>query len=370
MPADQTDSSQNPNSGYYLSNSDLNATKLVSIEFEGKKFSDRRRSMMIALSARNKLCFVDGSLIPPAANSQNYKIWTRCNDLVISWMLASLEPKIARSVLYLKTARAIWLELADMYCRESGPQLFSVQQQLSELSQGDDEEVSSFFTKIKMLWDQLDGLEPLPVCECTGCSCNLTQQLLKTQQNQRLIQFLMKLNEKYEHPKSTILMMNPLPTISKACGLLLQEEQQKEVHSHKAQTQTESAAFNARRFDNKSYRNQYNSSSNSQYAGTGNQFRNNNNNNRNNLFCEHCKMRNHTIEKCWKLHGYPKDFKGKGKRVAAAAQLDEYTPKEIQAPEEGPGVVHATFTEEQYTQLMNCLHNQQIANQAENFGSH
>ncbi|XP_056695291.1 uncharacterized protein [Spinacia oleracea] len=225
MPADQQEPSQNPNSAYYLSNSDLNATKLVSIEFEGKCFSDWRRSMMIALSARNKLCFVDGSLNQPAPNSANHRIWIRCNDLVISWMLASLEPKIARSVLYLKTARAIWLELEDRYCRESGPQLFSVQQQLSELTQGDEEEVASFFTKIKMLWDQLDGLEPLPVCVCTGCSCTLTQQLLKTQQNQRLIQFLMKLNDKYEHPKSTILMMSPLPTISKAYGLLLQEEQ-------------------------------------------------------------------------------------------------------------------------------------------------
>ncbi|XP_056697411.1 uncharacterized protein [Spinacia oleracea] len=187
MPADQQDHSLNPNSAYYLSNSDLNATKLVSIEFEGQFFNDWKRSMMIALSARNKLCFIDGTLNQPAANSPNYRLWCRCNDLVISWMLASLEPKIARSVLYLKTARAIWLELADRYCRESGPQLFSVQQQLSELTQGEDEGIASFFTKIKLFWDQLDALEPLPTCVCTGCSCTLTQQLLKTQQNQRLI---------------------------------------------------------------------------------------------------------------------------------------------------------------------------------------
>ncbi|XP_021864109.2 uncharacterized protein [Spinacia oleracea] len=278
MPREQQDPTQNPNSAYYLSNSDLNATMLVSFEFEGegKSSSDWRRSMMISFSARNKLCFVDGSLNQPAANSANYRIWIRCNDLVISWMLASLEPKIARSVLYLKTTRAIWLELEDRYCRESGPQLFSVQHQLSELTQGDDELVASFFTKIKMLWDQLDGLEPLHVCVCTGCSCTLTQQLLKTQKNQRLIQFLMKLNQKYEYPKSNILMMNPLPTISKAYGLLLQEEQQKEVNNHRVQTHSESSAFSARRFDNKPYRNQFNSGSSSQYTGTGNQFRNSN----------------------------------------------------------------------------------------------
>ncbi|XP_056688650.1 uncharacterized protein [Spinacia oleracea] len=158
MPTEKQDPSQNPNFAYYLSNSDLNAMKLVSIEIEGegKCFSDWRRSMMITLSARNKLCFVDGSLNQPAVNYANYMIWIRCNNLVISWMLASLEPSIARSVLYLKTPRATWLELEERYCREFGPQLFSVQQKLSELTQGDDEAVASFFTKIKLLWDQLD----------------------------------------------------------------------------------------------------------------------------------------------------------------------------------------------------------------------
>ncbi|XP_021852169.1 uncharacterized protein [Spinacia oleracea] len=182
MPADQ-DSATNPNSAYYLSSHDLNASKLVSIVFDGKCFNDWKRSMVIALSARNKLCFVDGSLNQPASNLANHRIWNRCNDLVISWMLSSLEPSIARSVLYLKTAREIWLDLEERFCQSSGPQLFSVQQKLCDLSQADDEQISSFFTKIKLLWDQLDGLDPLPSCICTGCSCTLTQQLLKSQQN-------------------------------------------------------------------------------------------------------------------------------------------------------------------------------------------
>ncbi|XP_056688045.1 uncharacterized protein [Spinacia oleracea] len=214
---------------------------------------------------------------------------------------------------------------------------------------------------------------------CHPESCNFAQQLLKTQQNQRLLQFLMKLNQKYEHPKSTILMMNPVPTISKAYGLLLQEEQQKELHVVKNQTQLDSAAFNARRFDNKNYRPQYNYGSGPYNSGSGqyssssgfqtknaNQFRSST---RNNLFCDHCKMRNHTIDKCWKLHGYPKDFKAKGKRVAAAPHLGEHSVKESHSEGES-GLVHATFTEKQYNHLMQYMNNNQIANQVENTGFH
>ncbi|XP_056688844.1 uncharacterized protein [Spinacia oleracea] len=365
MPTD-TDSSLNPNSAYYLSNNDLNTSKLVNIVFDGKCFNDWKRSMMIALSARNKLCFVDGTLDQPTTNSENFRIWNRCNDLVISWMLGSLEVSIARSVLYLKTARDIWLDLEERFCQSSGPQLFSVQQKLCDLNQDEDEQISGFFTKIKLLWDQLYGLDPLPSCICTGCNCTLTQKLLKSQQNQRLIQFLMKLNEKYDHSKSTILMMSPFPTISKAYGLLLQEEQQKEVNSNRNHN-LESTVFTARKFtDNRPYKSNYGSSSGMQNTG-GNQPRNFTYS-RNNLYCEHCKMKNHTVDKCWKLHGYPKDFKGRGKRVAAAAQLEEFTEKE--SPTEGDtGMVHATFSEEQYNKILSLLNTQKVANQAECSGS-
>lgn len=82
---------QDPSTVYFLSSSDLNTTKLVLIVFFGSSFVDWKRSMIIALSARNKLGFVDGSLSKPIGDASLLRIWTRCNDLVISWFLASLD---------------------------------------------------------------------------------------------------------------------------------------------------------------------------------------------------------------------------------------------------------------------------------------
>lgn len=116
MPYDQqTDPSLNPNFAYNLNNNDVNALKLVNIVFDGKCFNDWRCSMMISLSAKKKACFVDGSLNQPATISSNFGIWNRCNDLVISWMHASIETSIARSVLYLKTSRDNWLDLEERF---------------------------------------------------------------------------------------------------------------------------------------------------------------------------------------------------------------------------------------------------------------
>lgn len=60
--------------------------------------------MMLSLSAKNKLGFVDGSIIKPDAGSLDFKAWERCNDLVCSWLLCNLDESLSRSVLFFKTA--------------------------------------------------------------------------------------------------------------------------------------------------------------------------------------------------------------------------------------------------------------------------
>ena len=42
---------------------------------------------------------------------------------------------------------------------------------------------------------------------------------------------------------------------------------------------------------------------------------------RRSLFCTHCNMTGHTVDKCYKLHGYPLGYKPKGKPNANANQV-------------------------------------------------
>lgn len=55
--------------------------------------------MKIALSSELKLGFVDGSYAQPATNANLILHWTRCNDIVISWILNNVSPEIRQSVL-------------------------------------------------------------------------------------------------------------------------------------------------------------------------------------------------------------------------------------------------------------------------------
>ena len=86
---------------------------LVSTVFDGSGFGSWKRAMTIALSTKGKLCFVDGSLTRPALTSPDLKKWTRCNDMVMSWILNVLGKNIADSIIYAKTARQMWVELEE-----------------------------------------------------------------------------------------------------------------------------------------------------------------------------------------------------------------------------------------------------------------
>lgn len=51
-------------------------------------------------------------------------------------------------------------------------------------------------------------------------------QIVKFQEEQKLIQFLMGLNESYVIVRGNMLMMNPLPTMPQVYTLFVQEERQ------------------------------------------------------------------------------------------------------------------------------------------------
>lgn len=66
---------------------------------------------MIVLSTKNKLGFIDGSLVVPEADSGLQKAWARSNDMVLSWLLKSLSKEIAESVLYSQSAKDLWSDI-------------------------------------------------------------------------------------------------------------------------------------------------------------------------------------------------------------------------------------------------------------------
>lgn len=321
-PVTPLTANQDTSSVFYIHPSDANTTQLVSVKFNGTGYSNWKRSMMLSLSAENKIGFIDGTIMKPNPDTVDLKSWERCNDLVCSWLLCNLDDTIFRSVLFFKSTREIWLDLEERFGYASMTQIFSIQQQLADLHQAH-KSVSDFFTEIKTLWDAESDISPLPCCTCNKCTCNVTQKVLQMQQDHRLLQFMLNLSDKYATIRGNILMQQPLPTLSNAFKIFSQEERHQEF-SHNTGAGQKTLAFLA---DNK-----YRGPGGSNVNGPNFQKPNNagKSNKKNTYYCTHCKMAGHSVERCFKIHGYPPNFKGgqKDKRLAAAVTVGNSEKKD------------------------------------------
>lgn len=302
------DPTQDPASIYYLHPSDHASTKLVSNLFDGSSYGDWKHSVIIGLTAKNKMSFIDNSLPKPSNNSVLQKAWERCNNMVIGWLIASLDRNLAKSIMYYCTAAEIWKDLEDRFGQSSCSQLYGLHEDLNFLSQTSGMTIADYFTKAKSIWDELDNFSPLPTCTCDGCSCNLTKRVLKLQQEYRIMQFLMKVNPKYNQVRTNILMMDDLPTSSVIYRLLQQEERHKEV-SKLTTPPTESMIFAV---DRKKYYPKYTDPHTQERSISGTKRHAS-------YFCDHCKIPGHSIERCFKLHGYPPNSRRPSHKKLAAA---------------------------------------------------
>ena len=73
-----------PSDPFLLHASDHPGIRLVTKQLNGDNYATWSRSMSIALSAKNKTGFVDGSIKKPPSTDEKFAMWKRCNDMVLS----------------------------------------------------------------------------------------------------------------------------------------------------------------------------------------------------------------------------------------------------------------------------------------------
>lgn len=109
------DQSQNPSSPYYLHPGENPGFVLVHLPLNGDNFYNWSRAIKRALSSKNKLKFINGSILKLAAHDILFDAWQRCNDMVVSWITRTLSPHISQSTASFDNARTLWLNLETRF---------------------------------------------------------------------------------------------------------------------------------------------------------------------------------------------------------------------------------------------------------------
>ncbi|XP_057981374.1 uncharacterized protein LOC131166804 [Malania oleifera] len=234
--ANVDESSRNPwddsPSVYYLHQSDNLGALLVSEILTGENYVAWSRSISIALTVKNKITFIDGTL--PQSNFGDSRIriaWLRANNLVLSWLMNFIAKEIHGSLLYFTAACDVWEELKTRYLLSDGPRVFTLEKSLSSISQGT-RLVTEYFNEFKTLWDEYISYRPIPSRRCgtlDKCSYNFLKNFTNRQQSDYVMKFLIGLHDSYSMMRSQLLLQSPLPSMSKVFSLLLQEESQRSL---------------------------------------------------------------------------------------------------------------------------------------------
>ncbi|XP_024006206.1 uncharacterized protein LOC112082851 [Eutrema salsugineum] len=310
----QLDQYENP---YFLHSSDHAGLVLVSDRVSsGADFHSWRRSVRMALNVRNKLGFIDGTIAKPQEGHRDAGSWSRCNDMVATWLMNSVSKKSGQSLLFISTAEGIWKNLQSRFKQNDAPKIFEIEQRLSSIQQGS-LDVSSYYTELVTLWEEYRNYVELPVHTCGKCDCNAATLWESMQHRSRVTQFLMGLNECYESIRRHILVLNPIPSIEDAYNMVAQDERQKSL---KPSSRPENVVFQNTRPPNAQEFAYYDNVDHAAYA-VQNSYRP-----KSRPVCMHCGQTGHIVQKCFKLYGYPPGYIPGYKSNNLAAQRPSAPP--------------------------------------------
>ena len=77
-------------------------------------------------------------------------------------------------------------------------------------------QLMSYFTKIRVMWDELNNFRPDSVCVCTTkYSYVVLSTIVQHKQEGWVMEFLRGLNDQYNNVRSYVLLMDPISPISK-----------------------------------------------------------------------------------------------------------------------------------------------------------
>lgn len=160
--------------------------------------------MVTALKTKNKVGFVDGSLLMPGCDDPLFSTWERCNTLVLTWIHSSLSTQIGKNILWFDNAHVVWIDLAKHFAQEHFFQIGELQEHIACFKQRT-LSIMDYFSKLRILWDELAVLRPIPSTQL-DCSCG-GLNLMRTYQNSDcVIKFLLGLSETYTRVRSQIML--------------------------------------------------------------------------------------------------------------------------------------------------------------------
>ncbi|KAM1022842.1 hypothetical protein COP2_044953 [Malus domestica] len=256
------------------------------------------RAVSLALEGRSKLGFINGSIESPNVSSTTYESWLSKDQLVMSWLLNSMERKIAEIFSYSESSFQLWKSVQEMYGNQNNAaRVFQLKKDIASIQQ-DGKPFVQLLGSLKGMWNELEAYRPHTT------DSNL---LPKRAEEDKIFQLLSSLGSDYEDLRSHIIMNPEIPTFANVCVTIQREKVRKKVMN--TGTSTTSSEVRAYFSSEKKH-----FSSDKKYKGRNPHLK-----------YKHCDATGHVRDNCWILHPELKpDFMKNERFIQKKPQFPSY----------------------------------------------
>ncbi|KAF3783210.1 hypothetical protein EJ110_NYTH32574 [Nymphaea thermarum] len=177
------------------------------IKLDGSNYEIWSRVFMMSVIGHQKEHVIEEN--ETVEKSGKYVSWKGDNNIVMSWIMNSVQPQIASTIAYYTSAKQMWDFLKQTYSNDKNvSKILQVEEELLNLQQGD-QRLAQYFASLKSISERLKALRP----PCPTC--------YKTHGEQSMVaKFLQGLSSEYAVAKAQMLTGVEIPDLAEAYNRL------------------------------------------------------------------------------------------------------------------------------------------------------
>nr|KAJ0221014.1 hypothetical protein LSAT_V11C200080010 [Lactuca sativa] len=154
----------------------------------------------------NLASFIDETINQPNEGSPNLNAWKHSDSIINDWLTKSMKKEIQNS-----------FKIINLF--------------------------SSYFTKLRSIWDEIKSTFPTPRCMRGKCMCNLGKRLVEEKEKECIYEFLMGLDDVFCIVKTQILSTKPMPSLGTCYHLVPKMSNNEILPQQEKQTWKQSPPF-------------------------------------------------------------------------------------------------------------------------------